>query len=167
VNDGTLPAAPDCIPANLRGKLEAMRGSLEVQGVVQLHGGRNRQHFYRLRYREADPTGTLLHRSLSLGPDIQLAAAVRDLISTWKAERLKREADQRRQAAAVKLDNMKTALACSVAQAIAGGGRRRRKQIRDWFNATLQDPQAMTAFSISNTLPEARKPGGQHKCALW
>ena len=156
-----------CIPAALRAQLDALRPMLEFQGVVQLHRTPDRQSAYRLRYRQADPAGAVCHRSLPLGGDVTLAGAVHNLISVWRAERLAQKAERELQADRARLDAKKTELACRIAQSVAGGGRQRRRQIREWVNATMESPADMMSFSLTGALPEPRRPGRPHKSRLW
>jgi len=160
-------SAAHCIPAALRAQLDALRPMLELQGVVQLHRTLDRQAAYRLRYRQAGPAGAVLHRSLPLGRDVTVAGAVHNLISVWRAERQAKETECELQADRVKLDAKKTELACRIAQCVAGGGRRRRRQIREWVNTTMESPTDMMSFSLTGALPEPRTTGRPRKARLW
>lgn len=79
------------LPPELLARLVDLRPVLEVQGIVQLHGGRDRREAFRLRFRIEDPErGCRVHRSLPLGDDAT-AHAVQRLLEGWRQEKARRD----------------------------------------------------------------------------
>lgn len=158
----------DGIPAELRGDLEALRPVLERQGVVQYRRYTDRPGAYRLRYREfSKSAGFTLHRSLSLGHNPVVAEAVAALVQQWQDQFQAGQKAAEPPPEAPKPDAPLVDPARDVAQLLAGGGWRRKKQIGAWYDKALQDPAEMIRFTFSGKFPAPRKAGRPPKKRLW
>jgi hypothetical protein len=155
-------ASPRTLPGLIREKLLTLRPLLETQGVIQLKG-----KDYRLRYREFDGVcGYVRHKSLILG-DERIAAAAKDLIKTWRAERDLELTRQAQFEQASRDQTRERHMLRRRAQDLAGGGDRRRQRIGKWFDQVHAKPLEMFAFSVSGKFPDPPPVGRPRKCALW
>ena len=160
--------AHEVIPNQLRSDLEALRPILERQGVVQFRHDPDRPGNYRLRFREFNSdAGFTLHRSVSLGRDPAIGEAVAVLIRRWQDEfRPHKEKIEQAPVSTVP-ENPPHDIARDAAQALCGGGWRRREQVGAWYDKAIQDPAEMLRFTLSGKLPAPRRAGRPPKKRLW
>jgi hypothetical protein len=158
----------DHIPTELYTDLEALRPILERQGVVQYRQGTDRRGMYRLRFREfSTRAGFTLHRSMSLGYQPAVAEAVAVLIRRWQDE-FQASSNSSKTTSGAQTTVAPTADAArEAAQAVCGGGWRRRQQIGEWFDQAVQDPAEMLRFTFTGKFPTPRKAGRPPKKRLW
>lgn len=161
----------DDIPRELLIELETLRPIIEQQGVVQLHHGDDRRPTYRLRFREFDShAGLTRHRSVPLGSSPIVVQAVAELVRLWQDEF---QAGEQHVGAQSLLETIAPPSvtpidpARELAQELAGGGRRRRNQIGEWFDKALNDPAEMFKFNVTSAFPKPRKGGRPLKNRLW
>jgi hypothetical protein len=106
-------------------------------------------------------------RSLPLGFDPEVAAAVKETIRVWRLEhqRLKLQAQAAKlevKAARIQRLELRRAI-----QETVGGGVRRRRQIRRWFDGLQADLAAQMRFIATGAVPPRLKRGRPRLSGLW
>ena len=158
----------EIIPNQLRSDLEALRPILERQGVVQFRHDPDRSGTYRLRFREFNSdAGFTLHRSVSLGRDPAIGEAVAVIIRHWQDEFQPHKGKIEQATVSTVPENPPQDIARDAAQALCGGGWRRREQVGAWYDKALNDPAEMMRFNITGAFPAVRKGGRPLKHKTW
>ncbi|MBI3832491.1 MAG: hypothetical protein HY291_23405 [Planctomycetes bacterium] len=161
---------PGILPPALRAKLEALRPSLEVQGVLQQRVEPDRSAAWRIRYRNRDDVaGVRRHRSLPLGQDEGVARAAWALVEGWRKDRRRFEEEQDAKLEAERR-HRKTMKACRRMAVLVGGGGygRQRRNAKEFDAATTGTPlDAMRWLITSPFMRPNRRPGRPKKARLW
>lgn len=154
----------DIIPKPLAERLDELRPVLSRQGVIQTNG---RRHW--LRYRDTtDEASYQKHRSIPLGTDPILAAAVGELLAAWRQqyqaeEQAKRatEAERAAKARAEVLEWHGYAKLAAMTVALSGGSRRSQRAAKRIVRvAAGGDCQAMLSV-MTRGLPVFRGRAGR------
>lgn len=148
------------IPPALLDRLIPLRPLLERNGVLQLLGNK-----IRLRYR-AECDGYRVHRSLLIGDDPEVVDAVETLLARWRAERQARFAEEEKRETEARLAARKERLLRQLFCSLDGGGWRRQRQLRDFYNECQADPRNALRYVVTHELPPRRKSGRPRKF-IW
>jgi len=144
-------------------RLIALKPFLVAGGCVQRH-----RDAFRLRFRQFDERrGYAVHRSLIIGPDPAVAAAVKQQIQRWRGETElaeQQEQETRRQDAQRKFENR--ALVADVARANGLGQRRQRRALKSFDKASAVGPKAQFLFAWQADFLKTGKPGRPRR-RLW
>jgi len=144
-------------------KLTELRPLLEVGGCVQAH-----HNGYRVRYRQFDAgQGFIVHRSLALGPNKDVAAAVEALIESWRLDR-DRAAENAEQALQCKVaaEQQQRQLVALIVQADGGGQRRQRRAVKKFDDALEAGAFELFAFAYKQEFLKVNKAGRPRR-RLW
>jgi len=154
VNDTN--ATMTIISPPLLDKLMALRPLLEAGGCVQPH-----HNGYRVRYRQFDADqGFVVHRSLALGNNKEVAAAAKALIESWRleTEEAAAQAEQMRQFKAAS-DQQHRQLIAGIVQVHGGGQRRQRRAVKKFDEALEAGPRELFTFAFKQEFLEVHKAG--------
>ncbi len=158
---------PATLPMPLRLQLEALRPFLERQGTLIRRSEAGRRPRWRLRVHQHSEEGLPRHRSIAIGDD-DTAATVRDLLTSWRAE--KKSQDALQEAACLKALQQKRELAILRRSVIAsrGGGRCARQRTGREFDAAVQDSLRLFAFlTLGPWNADNGHSGRPRKDRLW
>lgn len=155
------------IPDALLAKLIALRPTLEREGAVIHRREPDRRGGCRLRYKECGDGGVCVHRSLALGQDPALGAAVTALMQSWRQERRAREDTERNQARLIALHKRQGRKLVQELVAAHGGGERTQRRAALLFDRAAENgPAAAWVLVRSGALLARRRPGRPRK-RLW
>lgn len=158
------------IPPELLRRLEQLKPTLRLQGVVLWRTEQDHRPAWRLRYRDHDENGHIHQRSLSL-PSWSAAMLVQILLSAWKdqyrqEQQAQRQAEQAR-SATEKQEKARRRQRRRRIQDVAGGGRQHRRQIGKMYDQAVgQGWRAKVEFCLSGVYKQPRRPGRPPKARL-
>lgn len=161
-HDDGLDQVPTGIPAALLRRLVELKPSLIEQGIVQRRRYRTSTR-WRVRVRVPHPDYGRIHTLVSLGGDVALAEAVRQLIARWRQGRAAPRKPRKRKKSPEELKLAE--LRRQVVQA-SGGGRRQRQRVRREFDEAARTPGGLVAYVLGGGYAVRKEPGRPRKHAL-